>query len=474
MQFGAFTIDVALIIAFLEQSTAFEIVIRVFAIGGWLVLVYLLFYAGINLYAKLRENKFMHDWKYVVLAIDIPQLNVQTPKAVEQMFAHLAGSLNNPDLREKFRDGFKQRCFSFEIVSIGGYIQFIVWTEVAFRDLIETTIYAQYPEAEIVEIEDYVSTVPDSFPNDDYDIWAADFALAENDAFPIRSYREFEHNISKDTVLKDPMGTLLESFTRIGHGEQMWLQIIVEPVNNHWKEKAIKQVKELIGEEEKHGKGIMGHILDNPLMNELKKGLSEVNAQILSGGNFEAEEAHEVKKDPNKLRYMTPGQVKVVELMEEKMAKIGFKTKIRGIYIGRKEVFSPTRGVNALIGAINQFNIPSANSIVKKVHTGLRNVVKANRRKSVLMKAYKKRKIKIGANPYVLNIEELATIWHFPMSHVKTPMIQKAAVKSAEPPAGLPVEAIYDAPTFAPTEEVDTAPKFKTDTGEEIEFEKFG
>jgi len=44
----------------------------------------------------------------------------------------------------------------------------------------------------------------------------------------------------------------------------------------------------------------------------------------------------------------------------------------------------------------------------------------------------------------VLNTEELATIWHFPMSHVKTPQVQKTISKRSEPPVGLPIESIYN------------------------------
>ena len=58
------------------------------------------------------------------------------------------------------------------------------------------------------------------------------------------------------------------------------------------------------------------------------------------------------------------------------------------------------------------------------------------------MRAYKKRKMIVGATPFVFNIEELATVWHFPLSHVKTPLLQKAQGKRAEPPPGLPIESI--------------------------------
>jgi len=434
------------LLAFFARYSTFQTVIMVLGTVGWLVFVWLLLRVGLYLLEEeYKEDKFVYSWQWVLLAIDIPPLNVQTPKAVEQLFAHLAGAFDHPNLADRFRHGYKQRWFSLEIISIEGYIQFLVRTEADFRDLVEAAIYAQYPEAEITEVEDYTAGIPDHFPNDSHDIWAADFGLAEGDAYPLRTYREFEHSISKDTVLKDPMGTFLESFTRIGPGEQMWFQILIEPIDSHWKEKVIKQIKKIIKEKEEHHRGAFDFITDNFLTREVGAGLNEIQNQLAGYASEPASEAHEEKSEPNQLRYMTPGQAKIIEAMGEKMAKVGLKTKMRGIYLARKEVFRPTRGVQAMLGAINQFNIPSANSIVPTFGVKTAYFFKNRRsayRKMRLMKAYKKRKIKAGGNPFILNIEELATIWHFPMSHVKTPLLQKSEGKRAEPPAGLPIEGV--------------------------------
>lgn len=471
---GFIHLNFALLQGFLSQGAA-SVAYQLYIVGGWIVLVWLLLVGGIRFYVELLQKKNTDTWKFVLLAIDIPQLNVQTPKAVEQMFAHLAGALNRPDLREKFREGFKQRWFSFEIVSIEGYIQFLVWTEEKFRDLVEASVYAQYPDVQITEVEDYVGRIPDRFPNDEYEIFGADFTLAEDTAYPIRTYREFEHSISKDTVLKDPMGTFLESFTRIGHGEQMWFQILVEPVGNEWKEKAIQKIKEIIGDSstKTHKAGAL-----DVLSGSVTGMFNIINDELFArpfGGSVEGSSAHNTERpaEPNQLKYLTPGQSKTVEAMEEKMAKIGFKTKMRAFYIARKEVYNPVRGVNALVGAINQFNIPTANSIVPKIKTNVRGLHKQIRIKNAMLKAYKKRKIVYGTNPFILNIEELATIWHFPMSHVKTPMVQKAASKMAEPPAGLPVETAFDEPVKKEPEEKGQKPSYTADTGEEVFFDDF-
>jgi hypothetical protein len=94
--------------------------------------------------------------------------------------------------------------------------------------------------------------------------------------------------------------------------------------------------------------------------------------------------------------------------------------------------------------------------------------VKSNQKKTSMMEEYKKRKMGDGgAKPFVLNIEELATVWHFPMSHVATPLLSKAQLKTSEPPSGLPVERL---PVVAePSAEVSQSSPgraYVTDSGE--------
>lgn len=458
-------IDLSILeVFFLRDAGA--VIFDLLAIFGWAALAWLILNAMIYSWKKYKEDVYKANWEWVLLAIDVPLENAQTPKAVEQMFSHLSGAFNQPNLAEKFRQGFKQEWFSFEIISLEGYIQFLVRTEAKFRDLVEGAVYAQYPDAEITEVEDYVDAAPNKYPDDEYEIFAEDYGLAEDSAYPIRTYSAFEHNISKDTVLKDPMGTFLESFTRIGPGEQMWFQMIVKPISNAWKEKTIEKIKQLIGDVSVKNK--VGALV--PLAKEGNKGWEELKIQLF--GSVRAEGGDSKPEEPNKMRYLTPGQKVVIEAMEEKIAKIGFKTKMRGIYLARKEVFRPTRGIHALRGAISQFNVPSANSLVPTYKAQAFYFLKnwrINYRKNLLMRAYKKRKGKIGGNWFILNIEELATVWHFPMSHVKTPLLQKTLSKHAEPPSGLPVEMLgqsadFSGPAEADKKEEPTA-RYQTDSG---------
>jgi hypothetical protein len=418
------------------------IVLAVFAIIGWVLVSYKLFKMFMDRVLHFRQA-LNHDWQHVVLAVDVPALFVQTPKAVEQIFAQLSGAVMHSNLAGHFWEGKQQKSFSFEIVSIEGYIQFLVRSELEYRDLIEAAIYAQYPEAEITEVEDYVTAIPDKYPDKEYNIDGIEFKLAEKSPYPIRTYPHFEYSLSKDAVFSDPMAAILENFSRIGHGENLWMQIIVEPINNDWKKEGIELVKEIISGKKHghHGTSILGTLIGYAAA--LPKAIVAEALGSHGGEEHGGHDAHEEKE--GKLSDLTPGAKTTVEAIEEKISRIGFKSKLQVLYAARKEVFNPGKCMSGFVGAMNQFHITSSNSIVPGATTHAeydKSGKKAAHLKKKFVDAFKKRKSKWKVDPYILNTEELATIWHFPLPFVKTPLVQKAGAKRAEPPLGLPVEML--------------------------------
>lgn len=415
----------------LIQAAAF------FALGAWVFLANFMIKAGVEMWVSYRQGKYTSKWEQVLLAVDVPPMFIQTPKAVEQIFAHLTGSLGHSNVADKFWHGKKQKTFSLEVISIEGYIQFLVRTEAEFRDLVEASIYAQYPEAEITEVEDYVSNIPDSYPNSEYDVMGVEFKLAQDQSYPIRVYSEFEYSLSKDAVFSDPMAAILENFTRISHGENLWMQLVVEPAGSSWKEAGIEMAKSVLkgggGGHGHGGGGVLGGFssLLGALIGEMRNVIT---------WNFEPHEHEEEKSEA------TPGDRKVAELIEDKIAKVGFKSKLRVLYAARKEVYNPSRCVDGFVGAMNQFHVQNSNALVPAAATHAhydRTHAKSNIMKTGFVKAYKGRKMKWGKNDgYILNIEELATLWHFPLPFVKTPLLHKAGHKRSEPPSGLPIEAM--------------------------------
>ena len=427
-------------------------ILAIFAIIGWTILALIFFFMGAELWVAARQSLYTSQWKWMTLAVDVPSDTVQSPKAVEQIFAQLSGAFAGPNFGEKYWDGVKQRWFSFEIISIEGYIQFLIYTEAKFRDLVEASIYAQYPMAEITEVEDYVSTIPDKYPSDTHNIFGIEFGLAAEDPYPIRTYEEFEHSISKDVTFADPMAAILENLARIGPGENLWLQIIIEPISGQWKAKGIDMIKNSLQDK---GRKLVKKIVENkkPASKEffLSKIVTVVAEELLKAIRPPTEVPVKKKEEApiGKLSDLTPGLRDTVAAIEEKIGKIGFKTKLRAVYAAANEVFNPSHCLEGLIGSLSQFTFPERNGIVPKGFTSAHYAFKNYRlswKKKLFAASYKKRKIKTGINPYILNIEELATVWHFPLPLVKTPLLQKTGGKRAEPPINLPIEEMTESP----------------------------
>ncbi|MDO9509819.1 MAG: hypothetical protein Q7J14_00860 [Candidatus Magasanikbacteria bacterium] len=387
----------------------------------WWLPITPLFYNGLKLFLSLKQKRFDSTCTWSVLAVDIPAAVIQSPRAVEQVFTHLSGIYNKISVYDKYWLGKKQKNFSLEIISLEGYIQFLVRSPGEFRDLVEAAIYAQYPEAEITEVEDYVVTLPDKFPDDRFDVAGIEFDMNEDDSYPIRTYTEFEHSLYKDAPFIDPMAAILENFTRVGAGENLWMQLIVEPVDNNWKKKGIELVKNLAA-----GKKAPPKPNAAQGVADVAEGLLKLSIQAWNN-DFSKEEKKKDEKGE-----VAPGVKVAISGIENKISKLGFKSRLRLLYSARKEIFNPKKCVNGFIGSINQFYIANQNGL--KANT----IKKAEKAVS----AFKKRKMKIKTDPYILNIEELATVWHFPMPTVKAPLIQKAGGKRSEPPTNLPIEIL--------------------------------
>ncbi len=436
------TLDLTSIIEFLSDNAVplLSSALVLFVLGTFLWLVGS---AAAKLWLIHIQHDYEHNQKFILLAIDIPPENLQTPKAAEQIFAQLHGAQSNPNMKEKWLTGKHQQTFSFEIVSIGGYIQFLIRTNEVFRDLVESAIYAQYPDAEITEIADYASGLPTKFPDPTHELWAIEFVLAKKSAYPIRSYPDFEHT-SAEEVFKDPMAALLEVLSKLRTGEQAWLQLVIAPVDDDWKDEGEEIVDFLAGKPGKETKkGFVDKLAAFPLL-----ALSAISDALLPTYGGEGEGA---KKSPefvwSLVQHLTGGEKDDIQAIEDKISKIGYRVKFRFGYLSPHDIFSKARGVAPVVGAIKQFNTINLNAfkgskLVKTDEPVYAFAAKrtANRQKA-FMRAFKVRSSHRGAgHGFILNIEELATVWHFPINTVRAPLVKKTDAKRSEPPTRLPVE----------------------------------
>ncbi len=415
---------------------------KIFIYGGWIPIAIIFLVFGFYLWIDYIQEKWYSKQKFVVLAIDVPRNNVQTPKAVESIFAYLAGAHGSLNLIEKYWLGMFQLCFSFEIISIDGYIQFLVYTPEKFRDLVESAIYSQYPDAEIVEVNDYTEDIPTKYPDSEYDVWGCEFILANKYVYPIKTYKEFGDPLSlkTETQFKDPIAPLMDLCSSLKKGEQLWYQIIIKPIDFEWTKVASKEISRILGEKSVSEKNIVDKIIDI-ILNILSE-LSDMIYKLGEGSSSKEEKAD----DSFKMMNLKPSEKRKIEAIEEKISKIGFEFKIRFVYVARKEVMNKPKVVNGFVGYMKQFIDTNLNNLkpdTKKTGTSASYFLKdyiINSRKRKIVRNYKARSIWSGRRPGILNIEELATLWHFPIETVvKAPLIQKAPGRKAEPPMSLPV-----------------------------------
>ncbi|MFH1366746.1 MAG: hypothetical protein ABIH38_02010 [Patescibacteria group bacterium] len=417
--------------------------------GGWVVLLFAIILGLWWAWITWRKNLYDASIKNIILAIDVPKENEQTPKAVENIFSHLHGVRKGGNLLEKILKGYNQQGFSLEIISIGGYIQFLIRTPEVHRDLVEAAIYAQYPNAEITEVEDYTQRYKVRFPNDEYDIYGCHYKLEKNDVYPIRTYVAFEDSSTKE-VFKDPMASLLEILSRVREGEEIWLQFVIAPQSSgKWREKGIRVIRKLIGAKtEKKGKDALW------LPRNIVHGVSEsFTASIVPPSDMAAdEESKQILKWPTMIQHLPAWEKNVVEAVGIKISKITFVTKMRLVYLARKDIFKRKRLIPAIEGALKQYNTLDLNGLrrdkkseTKVVYPPFKSIVewRQNNRKRRILWGYIYRSGVRGRSPFVLNIEELATLYHFPIMTVKAPMVKKTEAKKAEPPVALPLEQVF-------------------------------
>ena len=413
------------------------LVANFFLYVGWIPVAWLLLWMAWVLWIYYIQEDYGSKREFILLALDVPVENEQTPVAVEKLFAHLAGAHGSINLWEQYWDGKTQDAFSFEIVSIDGYTQYLIRTMPKYRGLVEAAVYAEYPGAEITEVTDYVTGMPDRFPDDVYDLWGSEYILRNSSYYPIRTYKEFEHQLSGD--FKDPLAAMIELFSGLYKGEQCWYQIILTPVGQHFHEGADKEINKVVGFKPKSagGKDIADRII-NPLL----KFLSGLADFIVPGGEDETQKEDEPKLDMLNLK---PLQKKAAEAIQQKVSKLVFDVKIRFIYIAEKEALRPSRN-NSFTGVMKQFGVEDLNQLkpdtemtMTKTHYFFKEK-QLNRRKTNIIVAYKARSNWLGRLSFTLNIEELATIWHFPVeSAVKAPLLQKVPSRKSEAPGYLPV-----------------------------------
>lgn len=400
-------------------SLVFHIILVLLREFWWLLLFLFCLKILLNLsqsYKKKVEKKKKEIKDWVVLEIKVNREILQTPKAMEQVFAGL--------------HSMKKGKISLEILSSKKEINFIVRLPKEYRKLLESQLYAQYPEIDITEIYDYFSFFPPFLPNKDFNLFGSEIIFTKADCYPIKTYPLFEE--PKEEKRIDPLANLIEAASQLQASEYLLLQIIIEPLNSEkskkWVETGRKEINKLLGIKEP--KTITWHDWVHAFIKNLLLGL------------FTAPVWPESKKEEKGTTSLSPGDREKIEKIEAKIAKLGFETSIRFLYFGPKEIYDETSSL-AIPAYFKQFSTENLNAF--KINEEATTEVKTNlfkNRRTILKKInfYQACKNRAPAQKtIVLNTEELASIYHFPVLKVKAPALVRSLSRKGEAPSNLPI-----------------------------------
>ena len=357
----------------------------------WMPIVAVLMFLTWRNYRKIEDFTPVES---VLLVLEIPRTNDKQELAAEQLFASLHGILR--DNKELRLSGGHQEHISFEIASVNGQIRFYVWVPKTLQSFVEGQIYSQYPTVQIHQAdEDYTE-----HERNHEVAYSTELTLTTDEFLPIRTFQNFEVD-----PLAGITGTLAKLETT---GEELWIQVLVRPIPDDWQNAADRYINNI-----KNGRmfslpgfggsmqwliGVLGALWQPP-----EQGVGQSAKIELS--------------DRDKTR---------ISEAEKKATKLGYEVKIRLVYMGESQTNAKLR-MQALVGTFKQFNSTNLNGF---------HAVKGVFGKEFIDK-YRKRSF-IG-DGFILNIEELASVFHLPHTNVETPNIVWASSKTAEPPSKLPV-----------------------------------
>ncbi len=330
----------------------------------------------------------------LIMQILVPRENEKASLAAEQMFASIHGILGSNRRGEDV--------ISFEIISTEKEgIRFFVVAPQHLARFIEGQIYAQYPNADIEYVKDYASS---NEAEDEKEIFvtSGEIEMEKDSIFPIKTFRNFD---------VDPLAAITGAMSELNNHEKVWLQIIVRPISNIWQEKSKEYITAI-----KEGKSLGGATFAE-LVSKLAKGVGDA----LNTDPNAKPAAKEIVK-------LLPGQEEELSEIETKMLKVGFEFKIRVVTKSESKLRSEQL-LRDVVASFKQFTTAHLNNLVyaDSTQTGLEmyeNFLKRN----------------IGDDGDILNIEELASLYHLPNISVETPNIAWSRSRKLEPPMNLPRE----------------------------------
>src|SRR5258706_3063457 len=244
------------------------------------VLVFLLVAAGYVVFIFFKNRKREESSiDSVLLQIAVPRNNEFKIDVMDQLFSSLY-SMKKGGWQQKFDI---QPTVSFEIVARQEDIRFYVSAPKKLKDLVEKQIHGSYPDAEVLEVDEY-----NIFTSDGRVAYKS-FQLGKSNFYPIKTFKD---------LATDPMTGITASLAKMGPGEAAAIQIVISPAESDWQKE---------------------------------------------GGKF-ISDTKKQESDPEKAKFAT--SAKTLEAVEAKIEKPGFETSVRVVAVSPDEAMAKSHITN--------------------------------------------------------------------------------------------------------------------------------
>lgn len=327
-----------------------------------------------------KRNQPIEESNGAVLLLQVPRTNEKKELAAEQMLASLHGLLLSSQATFMGQRSLRER-LSFEIAVKAKRIGFYVWVPQYLKSFVEEQIYAQYPTVHISEVPDY--TITDVVANSAS--LTTELKLSAHEALPIKTFPSFE---------VDPLAAITATLAQFDANEEAWMQVIVRPAPDNWYKRSEAYAAKIRGGKTSTS-GMISALWAPP----------------------------ETKSEAPKLAEYQSAQANAAE---EKSHKLAYEITVRIVYRGANAPQARMR-MQAITASFKQFNTTYLNGFAQKPYSASEYDVELYRHRA------------FSRRGFVLNIEEVASLYHLPHTNVETPNILWASAKTAEPPATLPI-----------------------------------
>ena len=316
-------------------------------------------------------------------------------------------SIGGMDVKKNIINWFIGRddALSLEVVSKDGLISFYLAVPKKMRRFVEQQVNAYFPEAQVEDTIDYNIFSPKA------KVFTARLNFQKQNIFPIKTYHKFG---------ADPLNSLTNILSKLQDDEGAAIQFMIRPANKNWRRLSRKFANEVYKTQDV--KKARNKIFSLQFFSLFENALDI----ILQRSNKNKD-----KTINNENKKLSSREEEMIKEIEEKSSKAGLEVNIRLIVSSENKERGEMYLTN-LIDMFSQYNIYEYGNSFKKV----RILSQSKFVKDFIYRNFNKRKV------VILNTEELASIYHFPLPTTETPNIRWLTAKKSAAPVEAPDEGI--------------------------------